>query len=120
MKVLVCGSRRFPDPFTVSLAIDETMRSLAKRWPDAEVIHGGAAGADAMAGAAAERHGLSVRVVHADWERHGKRAGILRNLQMLDEPPDAVLAFWNGQSAGTAHTVTEAKKRGIPVRVVTA
>jgi hypothetical protein len=81
------------------------------------VIHGDANGADRMAAAAAARHGHTLRPMPADWEREGNRAGILRNLRMLDERPELVIAWWDGQSRGTAHTITEAKKRGIPVEV---
>lgn len=117
MKVLVCGSRSFADPFRVSLAIDERMRALPDRCT---VIHGAARGADQIAAEAAHRHGHTVVPFPADWETHGKRAGIFRNLAMLDERPDLVIAFWNGTSSGTAHTLTVARKRGIPVEVIAA
>lgn len=117
MRILVCGSREFADPFGVSLSIDAGIADL----PDGcEILHGGARGADAIAGEAAKRHGHTVRVFRADWKKHGKRAGIIRNLQMLDENPDAVIAYWNGKSTGTAHTILEASRRGIPVKVIAA
>ena len=43
----------------------------------------------------------------------GARGGFRRNLEMLDEKPDGVIAFPGGN--GTAHTVRNAKQRGIPV-----
>lgn len=115
MKVLACGSRRFADQFAASLAIDARIGQLPA---DCEVIHGGAAGADEMAGRAAYARGLPVTVFIPDWDHHGKRAGVLRNLQMLDQAPDLVLAFWDGKSTGTAHTIVEAGKRKIPVEIV--
>jgi len=39
---------------------------------------------------------------------------------MLDWEPELVLAFWDGRSTGTEHTITEANRRGIPVEVLTA
>jgi hypothetical protein len=42
----------------------------------------------------------------ADWHRHGLRAGVPRNLTMLDLHPDQLLAFQIGWSPGTQHTVT--------------
>jgi hypothetical protein len=62
----------------------------------------------------------NVRVFPADWERYKRRAGIIRNLEMLDQEPDLVIAFWDGKSRGTAHTIGEARRRGIPVEVVSA
>ena len=84
MKVLVTGSRKFTDPFTASLEIDKRLGNLPE---GAVVIHGGALGADKMAGEAAARHGHLVRAFFADWDTHGKKAGIIRNLAMLDEDP---------------------------------
>ncbi len=115
VKVLVCGSRDFADPFLVSLAIDKRIKELpVPSW----IIHGDAPGADRIAAKAGERHGYNVQAFPADWKTHGKRAGILRNLAMLDEKPDLVIAYWNGKSTGTAHTTREARKRGIPVEVI--
>lgn len=120
MKVLVCGSRRFTDPFRVSLAIDARMKDLPEHTT---VIHGAAIGADAIAAEAARRHGAIVHAVPVspgEYERYGKRAPLRRNLRMLDDRPDLVIAFWDGKSTGTAHTLTEARKRGIPVEVIAA
>ncbi len=50
----------------------------------------------------------------------GRRAGLDRNVRMLDSKPDLALAFWDGQSRGTGHTITEARRRNIPVTVVTS
>lgn len=65
----------------------------------------------------AQELGLLVKRFKPDWERFGKRAGIERNLQMLNEKPDRVIAFWDGVSPGTRHTITEARNRGIPVEI---
>lgn len=114
MKVLVCGSRRFTDPFRANLTIDDRIAKL----PLCEVIHGGARGADEMAATAATRHGHPVTMFAADWETHGRRAGVIRNLEMLAQRPEFVLAFWDGKSRGTMHTVSEARRRQIPVEVI--
>ncbi len=114
-KILVCGSRDFADPFLVSLAIDKRISELPV---PTHIIHGDAPGADRIAAAAGERHGHNVQAFPADWQTHGKRAGILRNLAMLDERPDLVVAWWNGSSKGTEHTLREAARRGIPVELV--
>lgn len=84
----------------------------------ATVIHGGARGADMQAGVYARALGFDEKVFPADWRGKGKAAGIIRNLQMLDECPDLVLAFQRSGSTGTQHTINEARKRGIPVEVV--
>lgn len=114
MKVLVCGSREFSDPFRANLAIIDRIAQL----PLCEVIHGGARGADQMAATAAIRMGHPVTMFAADWETHGRRAGLVRNLEILAQRPDLVLAFWDQESRGTLHTITEAQKRQIAVEII--
>ncbi len=52
----------------------------------------------------------------ADWKRLGKRAGFARNQTIVDDC-DEVLAWWDGKSRGTAHTIGMARKAGKPVTV---
>ena len=108
MKVLVCGSRDWHDADTITAALRRLPRGTT-------VIHGGARGADLLAGTIANSLGLQVVEFPADWKNFGRSAGYRRNIAMLDENPDLVLAFWLNGSTGTAHTVREAERRGIPV-----
>lgn len=110
MRVLVCGSRGW----RAYLPIRDRLFELP---PRCEVLHGAAEGADLIAASTAFMMGHDVRAFPAKWKKLGKRAGIIRNLEMLDQDPDLVLAFWDGKSRGTLHTITEARKRGIPVEV---
>lgn len=114
VKVLVCGSRGWKEP----RRIVERLHELSQRDGRLVVITGGARGADATAHRAAQALGLETEVFYADWETYGKRAGIRRNVEMLDERPDLVLAFWDGTSPGTKHTIDTASARGIPVEVI--
>lgn len=109
MRVLICGSRAWTD----EQAVWDRLDALA---PD-EVIHGGARGADTMADRWASERGVRSHPFYADWASDGKRAGILRNLAMLDEEPDLVIAFQLAGSRGTQHTIDEARRRDIPVEV---
>lgn len=95
-RVLVYGSRTWDDDSAIQHAI-------ATLPDDAVVIHGGARGADEMAGRAARKRGLAVEVFRADWGRHGRAAGPIRNQLMLDEgrPTDAIGFRMPGTSAGT-------------------
>ena len=113
MRVLVCGGREWTDHTAI-------MQRLALIGPGNTVVHGACRGADTLAGAVAHILGMEVEEYPADWSRHGKKAGILRNLQMLDTNPDLVIAFHEhlGESKGTGHTVMEARRRGIPVEVI--
>ena len=111
MRVLVCGSRSWKD----GSAIHDRLAQLPHRT---EFIFGGAVGADELARTWAIRNGRGYMLLLDDWKTQGKRAGIVRNLRMLDEQPGLVVAFWDGKSRGTKHTIGEARKRGIPVEVV--
>lgn len=111
MKVLVCGSRTYTNQ-------DPVREELAKLPADAVIIHGAARGADSLAANIARDLGLQVEGYPADWDKYGKSAGYRRNIEMLSQKPDLVIAFWDGVSPGTAHTIQEARKRGIPVNVI--
>lgn len=117
MRVLVCGSRTW-FPYAPIL-------HFMYGWVNGEhdtVIHGGASGADAQAAAAGYMIGAAVEEYPADWERYGKRAGYIRNKQMLEEGrPDLVLAFVDkplGESKGTAMMVDLAMDADIPTYVI--
>lgn len=119
MKALICGGRDFSDRQTMysTLGIIQTLEGLFS-----EVIHGGAKGADTIAGNWAEATGLMTTVFPADWERYGKGAGPIRNQQMLDEgQPDLVVAYPTGLlslSRGTRNMVTKAIIERVPLLVV--
>jgi hypothetical protein len=75
-------------------------------------------GADYLADEVAQEFGLAVERHPAEWDKLGKQAGFIRNIEMLKTGVDYVLAFWDGRSPGTAHTLRAAKHRGIPTRIV--
>ena len=111
MKVLVCGSRDWTD----REAIEERLKALPV---GTTIISGAARGADSIAASIGRRLGLEVREFPPEWDRFGRSAGYRRNLAMLDEDPDLVIAFQLGNSPGTAHTIENAKQKGIPVEVI--
>ena len=99
--------------------ISAALSRVDRKHGIATVIHGGARGADTVAARWAEAHSLEVVKFPADWQRHGRAAGGIRNQQMLDEGhPDAVVAFPGG--VGTADMVRRAKAAGLPVWEVSA
>jgi len=81
------------------------------------IVHGGARGADKMAGKFARQYGIPEVIVPAQWDHYGKSAGPVRNKWMVDIiQVDEVLAFPGG--SGTAHMVELAKRLGIKVTEV--
>lgn len=72
-------------------------------------------GADAMAEEIWEAMGGVVERHPADWKRHGKAAGLIRNQQMVDLGADLCIAFRKNGSRGTTHCANAAQLAGIPV-----
>lgn len=113
LRVLVCGGRDFRDKAAVFRELD----ALQARYGRLTVIQGGAAGADALAREWAYAQ-PSVHLVNepADWKRHGRAAGPIRNKLMLDvHRPEIVLAFPGGR--GTADMQKQAERAGVRVVV---
>lgn len=110
-RILVCGGRDFADrAFLV-----QSLNALLLKHPTIDtVIEGGARGADTFGGEWANSQGLTRLTFRADWDRHGKAAGAIRNTQMLvDGAPDLVVAFPGG--SGTANMKKQALAAGISV-----
>lgn len=107
MRVGIVGSRHGVATEEVERFVDR----LAKQHPDAIVVSGRAAGVDRVAEEAAIMCGLEVEVYPADWKNGGKLAGKQRNWQLVSAC-DVVVAFWDGWSNGTAHSVTAATALG--------
>ena|SRR5687768_11150780 len=111
MRVLVCGSRHFEDK--------DLLNRTLKEINIAELIHGCARGADSLAGEYATANDIPQHRYPALWDLHGKRAGPIRNHQMLREgKPDLVVGFLFENSRGTKHMLDIARKAGVPVKVI--
>jgi len=80
------------------------------------IVSGGARGADALGKKYATEHGIEYQEFPADWERFGKSAGFERNKYIVTAA-DVVVAFWDGKSKGTEHTLEIAKKQKKPTIV---
>lgn len=110
MRILVCGGREFADQDAVNRALNAVHRKRGITL----IIEGGAAGADRLARNWAIANHIPYRTFEAHWATYGKRAGPLRNGQMLGEgKPDGVVAFPGG--AGTADMLRQARAAGVTV-----
>lgn len=123
MRVLVTGSRTWDDAATIRAALDAVaFGASGAGYTRLVVVHGCANGADELADiwvrtwpigelhVTAERH-------PALWQIHGKRAGILRNDEMVRAGADLCLAFIRDGSPGATHCAERAGEAGIPLRV---
>lgn len=85
MKLAVVGSRGFNDY--------ELLKSVLDKIDIDVIVSGGANGADRLS------------------ERYGKRAGYIRNRDIWEAATSGI-AFWDGESRGTAHSFELSKKLG--------
>lgn len=120
MKILVCGSRHFNDYPKLCYEMDD----LSEKYDfdnnqPITIISGAAKGADTLGERYADECGWTVERYPAAWETHGKRAGPIRNAQMLREgKPDVVVAFLAPNSRGTKNMIEISRKAGVPVEVI--
>ena len=111
MKLIIAGSHSFRDYQLLCQTLAPDKHRIT------QVIIGGARGADRLGIRWALSHSVRLRGFPADWERFGKSAGVRRNFQMA-QAGDMLLAFWDGQSPGTAHMVQCMRQLGKPVVVI--
>jgi hypothetical protein len=114
MIVLVCGGRAYKDDEYFFKCLEE----LLTPRPVARLIHGGATGADSLAGVFAKQKGWPVTVYYADWVKDGRAAGPRRNARMLKEgKPDLIIGFptYGDANKGTRHMLEIGRKAGVKV-----
>lgn len=117
MLILTTGSRDWDDPRTLRHAIFRALYETKTFFGDAALAHGDCpTGADALADEYAREVGMHVLKFPADWARYGKRAGFLRNAEMVDMAPDICLAFIRDESRGATMTADLAERAGIETR----
>lgn len=115
LTAIVCGGRDYAD--------EPTMRAVLCRLVEElridRIVTGGARGADTIALELALEGGLAMFVEHADWNKHGRAAGPLRNQRMLDRYPVSVVVAFPGGN-GTADMVRRSIAAGVPFVIVVA
>lgn len=111
LKVIVAGSRTWDDW--------ETMESILDAWKPRikEIVSGNARGADEMGEWWASKNEVQLKVVPANWSRHGRAAGHIRNKEMA-EYADGLILFWDGKSPGSRNMLNLAKQRRLVIHEV--
>lgn len=120
MKIIVAGSRHFSDYrqlecvlnicvfFTIDTEIisgccDTGVHTFTRE--DGTKVYG----ADGLGERYAKEKGMPVKLFPADWNKHGKSAGPIRNEEMAKYAKGCIV-FWDGKSRGSADMVKKAKK----------
>lgn len=103
MKLLVAGSRDITDALFIRQHI--ALHIQRRGFPEnIELISGMARGVDTIAANFAQDCNLILHKFPADWDKHGRSAGYIRNKEM-GECADELLAFWDGKSNGTKNMI---------------
>jgi hypothetical protein len=109
LRVVVTGDRNWTDRERVRRVFDLIQGPV-------QLIHGDCQGLDKIAGQIGQEKGWNVIAMPAEWSKHGKAAGPIRNRQMLDLQPQCVIWFHDNlaESRGTADMIRATQERGIP------
>lgn len=108
MKLIIAGGREY----YLSPMEYRKLDSLIKDKCVTEIVSGGATGVDSCGEFWAEVRGLKCTVFKADWTKHGRKAGPIRNAEMAAYANVAVL-FHGG--IGTRSMYDEAAKTGMHI-----
>jgi len=111
MKVGIVGSREFKNYELFSDVMKQYLSDIS--W----VVSGGAPGADSLAEKWAKENKKMLTIYPADWLNLGKKAGYVRNTDIVKNS-DMIIAFWDGKSKGTKHTIGLAQKMGKECKII--
>lgn len=120
MRLLVTGDRNYRKAQVVYAALMDFLGENVDALGGVTVVHGDARGADTIADVCAQLIGYEVERHPADWDRHRRAAGPIRNKEMLDSGIDYWLAFHDNidESKGTADMIERCRKAGIPGKLI--
>ncbi|QFG10437.1 DprA-like DNA processing chain A [Mycobacterium phage Anthony] len=115
-RILITGSREWEGRTTVWSALNQELIEFGRLT----IVHGAARGADDIAdrwawGARQDGYQVEIERYPADWNTLGKRAGTIRNQEMVDLGADVCHAFPLRSSVGTWHCMRAATRAGIQV-----
>jgi hypothetical protein len=115
-RIIIAGGRKFNNYSLLSNTMNNLL-SKARTIKHIIIITGKAKGADSLGERYAIENGFDIESYPAQWDKYGKQAGYLRNLEMA-EHADALVAFWDGESKGTEHMIETAKSKNLDYRII--
>lgn len=111
-RVAVVGSRGYRN-------LDAVTRFVSALPSGTVIVSGGADGVDKTAASAARYSSKGIGLIEhlPEYDRYGRVAPLERN-RLIVRDCDRLVAFWDGKSTGTMHTVGLARKAGKPVEII--
>lgn len=110
MKLIIAGGRDLKP----SIGFIESAIRMFNISGITEVVCGMAEGVDSEGLHFATHYSYFISSFPAEWDKHGKAAGPIRNNQMA-EYGDALLLIWDGESRGSASMKKEMQKLKKPI-----
>ena len=111
-RMIIAGGRKYNDK-----AYFDAFMSRLKVKPD-EIVDGTAKGADRLGFLWGRKNGVHVERFKPNIFAYGPtKAMLFRNTEMA-EYGTCLLAFWDGESSGTAHMIREARRLKLPTKVI--
>lgn len=107
IKIAIIGSRNWGNPAPIHKYID-TLKGMYGN--SLIIVSGGARGVDTIAQRYAEQNKISTDIYRAEWDKHGKSAGMIRNREIV-KVAHYVIAFWDEESAGTKNMIKISEHR---------
>ena len=112
MKVIVAGGRDFSNYILLKESCDSLIKDKVT-----EIVSGKAKGADSLGEKWANENNIKIAPFPANWDKHGKSAGYIRNSEMANYG-ECLIAFWDGKSKGTKNMIDIATNKGLEVHVI--
>lgn len=113
MKTIIAGSRDFDDYNMLCDIVD----IFHRKYKITQVVSGKAKGVDTFGEYWAKSKMIPIEQFPADWDKHGKAAGPIRNSYMADYA-EALIAICLKESRGTLDMIRKAKEKGLVVMEV--
>lgn len=111
INLIIAGGRDYGDYDAMCMALEPYQDA------DVTVISGDCRGADRLGQEWAHDFNKPIRLFPADWRKHGKAAGPIRNRDMA-KVSDVAVVFWDGKSRGTKNMINEARRAGMELTIV--
>lgn len=118
--IIVSGSRTFTD-YEIAKSTLNNFISSKEYNTNPTIICGMANGADMLGYEFAKEYNFPLKEYPANWDLYQKRAGHIRNEQMAKYASEnghgVLIAFWDGESKGTASMIDYAKKYNLETHI---